>query len=138
MGSNGSRGRGHQQQQHGGMVPTTLTDRLGNEIAGYLQEQNTTTTLPPPPPPPAKRKKGFFGFLHFTPHSSSSSSSKKHKHKQRGGGGGGVTVEEFHQRNQEFLQQSEYARSKQKALRDNSPHRQYVNNECVYCSAVVQ
>jgi hypothetical protein len=83
----------------------TLTDRLGNEIAGYLQEQTT-------PAPPESG--GFFGFLQFSP-----SSQRR-----------GVTVEEFHQRNQEFLQQSEYARSKQKALRDNSPHRQYVN-ECV-------
>jgi hypothetical protein len=87
----------------------TLTDRLGNEIAGYLQEQT-------PAPPDSD---GFFGFLHFSP--ASASSQQQQQQQQRS-----VTVEQFHQRNQEFLQQSEYARSKQKALRDNSPHRQYV------------
>jgi hypothetical protein len=81
----------------------TLTDRLGNEIAGYLQEQI--------PAPEGQQDKGFFGFLQFSP-----------SQQQRS-----ITVEEFHQRNQEFLQQSDYARSKmQKAMRDNSPYRQYV------------
>jgi hypothetical protein len=86
-----------------------LTDRLGNEIAGYLQEQI--------PAPEGQQNDGFFGFLQFSP-----------SQEQRS-----VTVEEFHQRNQEFLQQSEYARSKmQKAMRDNSPHRQYVIGICWY------
>ena len=91
---------------------TTLTDRLGNDIAGYLQQETPETNMDMQQLP-QQGSDGFFGFLTFSP------SSKQSK--------GGMSVEEFHRRNQEFLQQSEQQRNQmQRAVRDSSPHRQYV------------
>jgi hypothetical protein len=96
IGSTGSRGSN-------GMM--TLTDRLGNDIAGYLQEET--------PAENQKQNDGFFGFLQLSPGS-------RWQQQQSG-----VSVEEFHRRNQQFLLSSEQERARmQRAMRDSSPHRQ--------------
>lgn len=95
----------------------TLTDRLGKDIAGYLQEEES----------PAmgskeynsQQQEGFFGnFFNLSPRS-----------QQRVAANNDISAEEFHRRNQEFLQSSEQERHRmQKAMliRDHSPRRQYV------------
>jgi hypothetical protein len=94
----------------------TLTDRLGNDIAGYLQEETPAAAMQKQP----QQNDGFFGFLSLSPRS------QRHELQQ-----GNMSVEEYHRRNQQFLQSSEQERQRlQKAMRDSSPHRQYV-----YCSA---
>lgn len=88
----------------------TLTDRLGNDIAGYLQEETPTGNQKQ-----QQQNDGFFGFLQLSPGS--------RRQQQQSG----MSVEEFHRRNQQFLLSSEQERSRmQKAMRDSSPRRQYV------------
>jgi hypothetical protein len=93
---------------------TTLTDRLGNDIAGYLQEETPPAAMQKQMPP--QQNDGFFSFLSLSPRS-------QRRQLQQGN----VSVEEYHRRNQQFLQSSEQERQRiQKAMRDSSPHRQYV------------
>jgi hypothetical protein len=90
----------------------TLTDRLGNDIAGYLQEETPAVAMNQQQLP--QQTDGFFGFLNMSPRSQSKTE---------------MSVEEFHRQNQQFLQSSEQERARiQKAMRDSSPQRPYVLN----------
>jgi len=116
-GSISSIGSAGESRGQSGMV--TLTDRLGNEIAGYLQEETPTAAMGREQQS-QQANDGFFGFLSLSPRSQQQQS--------------GVSVEEFHRRNQQFLQSSEQERARmQKAIRDNSPRRQYVTSMNVSC-----